>query len=75
MRIHRFIYSLETLQKAHNAGFTNKALLETIGIIGAYTTLQYIRHVANPEHDFPKVSGFSASEHGSDDGDFFSANS
>ncbi|VAW71835.1 hypothetical protein MNBD_GAMMA10-1364 [hydrothermal vent metagenome] len=64
-----------TLQEARNVGFTDKALLETIGIIGVYTTLQYIRHVANPEHDFPEVSEFSSSEHGSDDGAFFSANS
>ena len=64
----------ETLQEARNVGFSDKALLETIGIIGVYTILQYIRHVANPEHDFPEVSEFSASVHGSDDGDFFRAN-
>jgi len=64
----------ETLQQARNAGFSDKALIETIGVIGVYTTLQYIRHVANPDHDFPIVSEFNAVQHGADDGDFFRAN-
>jgi len=61
---HRGMVSNETLQAAQQAGFSNKALLETIGIIGIYTTLQYIRHVANPEHDFPDVPEFNADLHG-----------
>ncbi len=64
----------ETLQEVRNAGFSDKALIEVIGIIGVYTTLQYIRHIANPEHDFPIVSEFNADQHGSDDGDSFRAN-
>ena len=63
----------ETLQAAQNAGFSNKALLETIGVIGIYTTLQYIRHVADPEHDFPTVSEFNLDLYGVDDGAFFKA--
>jgi len=35
-----------TLQSVQNAGFSNKAILETIGIIGIYTTLQYIRQMS-----------------------------
>jgi len=53
-----------TLQSVQNAGFSNKAILEVIGIIGIYTTLQYIRHVANPDHDFPNVPEFHADQHG-----------
>ena len=63
--------SAGTIQAAQRAGFSNKALLETIGVIGLYTTLQYIRHVADPDHDFPHVSEFNARQHGSDDGEFF----
>ncbi|VAW89391.1 hypothetical protein MNBD_GAMMA17-793 [hydrothermal vent metagenome] len=53
-----------TLQAVQSAGFSNKAILETIGIIGIYTTLQYIRHVANPDHDFPNVPEFNADQYG-----------
>jgi len=59
-----------TLMTARDAGFSDKALLETIGVIGLYTTLQYIRHVADPEHDFPVVSEFSSDRHGADNGQF-----
>lgn len=45
-------------------GFSQKALLEVIGIVGIYTSLQYIRHVADPEHDFPQVEQFDAQKHG-----------
>ncbi|MBL1293960.1 MAG: carboxymuconolactone decarboxylase family protein [Thiotrichales bacterium] len=60
----RGLVSDETLGKAQSAGFSNKALLEAIGIIGLYTTLQYIRHVAKPDHDFPIVSEYDAKVHG-----------
>lgn len=53
-----------TFEAAKNAGFSNKALLEVIGVIGLYTTLQYIRHVADPEHDFPVVESFDPARHG-----------
>jgi len=53
-----------TIEKALAAGFSEKALLETIGVIGVYTTLQYIRHVANPDHDFPMVHEFNPDKHG-----------
>jgi len=54
----------ETLRAVQSAGFSDKALLETIGVIGVYTILQYIRHVADPEHDFPMVAEFNAEQHG-----------
>lgn len=54
----------EVLSAASQVGFSEKALLEVIGIIGVYTSLQYIRHVANPEHDFPMVKEFDAQVHG-----------
>lgn len=56
----------EAIEKALNAGFSEKALLETIGVIGIYTTLQYIRHVADPDHDFPAVAEYKAERHGAD---------
>ncbi|HED33832.1 MAG TPA: carboxymuconolactone decarboxylase family protein [Gammaproteobacteria bacterium] len=59
-----------TLEAARSAGFSDRALLETIGVIGIYTTLQYIRHVADPEHDFPTVPEFNAEQHGADNGTF-----
>lgn len=67
----RGLVSDETLKSAQSAGFSDKALLETIGIIGIYTTLQYIRHVADPDHDFPVVPEFNAEQHGTDDGAIF----
>ena len=67
----RGLVSDKTLKSVRNAGFSDKALLETIGVIGVYTTLQYIRHVADPDHDFPAVSEFNADQHGADDGPFF----
>jgi uncharacterized peroxidase-related enzyme len=60
---YRGLVSEATLQAVSHAGFSNKTLLEVIGVIGVYTTLQYIRHVARPDHDFPNVSEFDASIH------------
>ena len=53
-----------TLENAKASGFSDKALLETVGIIGLYTTLQYIRHVGKPDHDFEHVDAFDADKHG-----------
>ncbi|WP_246149815.1 carboxymuconolactone decarboxylase family protein [Tritonibacter litoralis] len=61
---HRGIVSDDTFKSAKQAGFTDKALLEVVGVIGFYTTLQYIRHVGDPEHDFPMVESFDAHVHG-----------
>ncbi len=59
----RGLVSPETMLAVRAAGFSNKALLETIGVVGIYTTLQYIRHVAEPEQDFPVVAEFDALIH------------
>lgn len=53
-----------TLVSAREAGFSEKSLLEVIGVVGIYTSLQYIRHVANPEIDFPAVPEFDPAVHG-----------
>jgi len=58
-----FLHCDATLQKVRDAGFSDKALLETIGVIGVYTTLQYIRHVADPDQDFPIVPEFNPDTH------------
>lgn len=62
-----------TYQAAKEAGFSDKALLEVIAVIGLYTTLQYIRHVGDPDHDFPIVTQYDANLHGADDGDQFTS--
>lgn len=53
-----------TLDAVRQAGFSDKALLETIGIIGIYTLIQYVRHVADPDHDFPQVTQYDAQQMG-----------
>lgn len=55
---HRGQVSDETLAAVSAVGYSEKALLEV------YTSLQYIRHVANPEHDFPMVTEFNEKVHG-----------
>ncbi|UUX50915.1 carboxymuconolactone decarboxylase family protein [Nisaea acidiphila] len=64
----RGLVSDGTMRKVRSAGFSDKALLETVGVIGFYTTLQYIRHVADPAHDFPVVRDFDPERHGTNDG-------
>lgn len=56
---HRGPVNPETLARARAADFSDKALLETIGVIGLYTLIQYVRHVADPDHDFPAVTQFN----------------
>jgi uncharacterized peroxidase-related enzyme len=51
------------VEAARAAGYSDKALLEVIGVIGVYTTLQYIRHVGHPAMDFPAVSAFDPALH------------
>lgn len=62
-----------TMARVRAAGFSDRALLEVIGVIGVYTTLQYVRHVGHPEQDFPVVAAFDAAAHGADDGTTFIA--
>ncbi len=60
----RGLVSEATFNAAKSAGFSDKALLEVIGVVGLYTTLQYIRHAADPAHDFPMVKSFNPELHG-----------
>jgi len=60
----RGLVSEVTFNAAKEAGFSDKALLEAVGVIGVYTTLQYIRHVTDVDHDFPTVSEFNPDKHG-----------
>lgn len=69
----RGLVSDRAFDAAKAAGFSDKALLEVIGVIGLYTTLQYIRHVADPDQDFPVVAEFDSIKHGADDGGVFQA--
>ncbi len=62
-----------TMARVREAGFSDRALLEVIGVIGVYTTLQYVRHVGHPEQDFPVVAAYDAVAHGVDDGTTFIA--
>ncbi len=64
----RGLVSDATMARVRSAGFSDRALLEVIGVVGVYTTLQYIRHVGHPEQDFPVVAAFDARKHGADDG-------
>ncbi len=61
---HRGRVSEATIGNVLEQGFSQKALLEVIGVVGVYTSLNYVRHIANPEHDFPEVTQFKASVHG-----------
>lgn len=69
----RGMISDATMARVRSAGFSDRALLEVIGVIGVYTTLQYVRHVGHPEQDFPIVSAFDVSKHGADDGMMYAA--
>ncbi len=67
----RGLVSDATMARVRKAGFSDRALLEVIGVIGVYTTLQYVRHVGHPEQDFPAVRAFDAAKQGADDGGLF----
>lgn len=69
----RGLVSDATMARVRSAGFSDRALLEVIGVVGVYTTLQYIRHVGHPEQDFPVVAAFDAIKHGADDGAAYEA--
>jgi uncharacterized peroxidase-related enzyme len=60
----RGLVASDTMDRVRVAGYSDKALLEVIGIVGIYTTLQYIRHVGHPAMDFPAVSAFDPALHG-----------
>jgi uncharacterized peroxidase-related enzyme len=39
-------------------GLSDKAIIEIVGVIGLYTFLNYIKHLTQPELDFPAVAEF-----------------
>jgi uncharacterized peroxidase-related enzyme len=41
-------------------GFSDKAIIEMVGVIGLYTFLNYVKHLTQPELDFPAVEEFQA---------------
>lgn len=63
----RGLVSEQTMARVRAAGFSDRALLEVIGVIGVYTTLQYVRHVGHPEQDFPIVETYDVNKHGAND--------
>ncbi len=69
----RGLVSDATMARVRSAGFPDRALLEVIGVVGVYTTLQYIRHVGHPEQDFPIVAAFDVGKHGANDGAAYKA--
>jgi uncharacterized peroxidase-related enzyme len=46
------------VQDLRDRGFTNKAILEIVGVIGLYTLLNYVKHLTQPVLDFPIVTEF-----------------
>ena len=40
------------------AGYSQKAILEILGVVGVYTFLNYAKHLTQPPLDFPKVVEF-----------------
>jgi uncharacterized peroxidase-related enzyme len=49
-----------TLQELRDRGFSNKAILEILGVIGLYTFLNYAKHLTQPVLDFPAVEEFQS---------------
>jgi uncharacterized peroxidase-related enzyme len=41
-------------------GLSDKAIIEIVGVIGLYTFLNYVKHLTQPELDFPVVEEFRA---------------
>jgi uncharacterized peroxidase-related enzyme len=46
------------VQDLRDRGFTDKAILEIVGVIGLYTLLNYVKHLTQPVLDFPMVAEF-----------------
>jgi uncharacterized peroxidase-related enzyme len=46
------------VQDLRDRGFTDKAILEIVGVIGLYTLLNYAKHLTQPILDFPMVAEF-----------------
>jgi uncharacterized peroxidase-related enzyme len=46
------------VQALRERGFSDKAILEILGVIGLYTFLNYAKHLTQPALDFPAVAEF-----------------
>jgi uncharacterized peroxidase-related enzyme len=47
-----------TVKALRDHGLSDKAIVEILGVIGLYTFLNYVKHLTQPELDFPVVEEF-----------------
>jgi uncharacterized peroxidase-related enzyme len=47
-----------TVKALRDHGLSDKAIVEIVGVIGLYTFLNYVKHLTQPELDFPAVEEF-----------------
>jgi uncharacterized peroxidase-related enzyme len=47
-----------TVELLRGYGFSDKAIIEMVGVIGLYTLLNYVKHLTQPILDFPAVEEF-----------------
>jgi uncharacterized peroxidase-related enzyme len=47
-----------TVKALRDHGLSDKAIIEIAGVIGLYTFLNYVKHLTQPELDFPLVEEF-----------------
>lgn len=47
-----------TVKALRDYGFSDKAIIEIVGVIGLYTFLNYVKHLTHPALDFPTVEEF-----------------
>jgi uncharacterized peroxidase-related enzyme len=50
----------QTVKALRDHGFSDKAIIEIVGVIGLYTFLNYLKHLTQPALDFPAVGEFRA---------------
>jgi uncharacterized peroxidase-related enzyme len=50
----------EAVQALRDHGLSDKAIVEILGVIGLYTFLNYLKHLTQPELDFPTVAEFES---------------
>jgi uncharacterized peroxidase-related enzyme len=55
---HRGKVDESTVKSLREHGFSDKAIVEIVGVIGLYTFLNYIKHLTQPALDFPIVAEF-----------------
>jgi uncharacterized peroxidase-related enzyme len=55
---HRGKVDESTVKELREHGLSDKAIIEIVGVIGLYTFLNYVKHLTQPELDFPVVEEF-----------------